>query len=251
MTRLTFTGVAQDPQWSPDGRYIVFQVSESGISWVRADGAGKPEPLTHSKNVQFPWSFSPGGKRLAFLEQSAPTSGYDLWTVAVESDGGGLRAEKPEAFLVTPADERSPSFSPDGKWMAYSSDESGTPEIYVRAFPNPGGKWQISNSGGAAYPMWSPNGRELFFETLDNRIMVTTYTVKGDSFTAEKPRLWSEKKLGGRPNSSKNVDLAPDGKRIVALMPLDTPDAQQSQNHVFFLMNFFDELRRRVPVDRK
>jgi len=75
--------------------------------------------------------------------------------------------------------------------------------------------------------------------------------VRGDSFTAEKPRLWSEKKLGGRPNSSKNVILAPDGKRVVALMPVDTPESQQAQNHVIFLMNFFDELRRRVPVDRK
>jgi len=249
MTRLTFTGIAQDPQWSPDGRFIVFQVSESGMSWVRADGAGKPEPLTHSKNVQFPWSFSPSGKRLAFLEQSAPAP-WNLWTVPVESEGGGLRAGGPTAFLATPADERCPSFSPDGKWMAYSSDESGTPDIYVRAFPDLGGKSQISNSGGATYPMWSPNGRELFFETLDNRIMVTTYTVRGDSFTAEKPRLWSEKKLGGRPNSSKNVVLAPDGKRVVALMPVDSSESQHAQNHVIFLMNFFDELRRRVPVDK-
>ena len=230
--------------WSPDGRYIVFGTPE-GMSWTRADGAGKPEPLTHSISFQFPWSFSPDGKRLAFIESSARNGGFDLWTVPLESDSSGLRAGKPEAFLETRADERYPSFSPDGKWIAYSSDESGTPEIYVRAFPDRGGKWQISNSGGA-YPMWSPNGRELFFETLDNRIMVTSYTVKGDSFMAEKPRLWSEKKLGGRPNSSKNFDLAPDGKRIVALMPVDTPDAQQSQNHVFFL----DELLRRAAPPR-
>jgi serine/threonine-protein kinase len=249
ITPLTFTGRANFPLWSPDGRFIVFG-TPGGMSWTRADGAGQPQSLTHSKNtLQVPWSFSPDGKRLAFMDTTIAT--LDLWTVPLENDSAGLRAGKPEAFLETPADERYPSFSPDGRWMAYSSDESGTPEIYVRAFPNRGGKWQIS-SGGGAYPMWSRNGRELFFETVDNRIMVAAYTVNGESFVAGKPRLWSEKKLaGGRANSVKNFDLAPDGKRVAALMPADTPESQQSQNHVIFLENFFDELRRRVPLDYK
>ena len=250
MTPLTFAGTANIPVWSPDGRYIVFGTPE-GMSWTRADGAGQPRPLIHSISFQVPWSFSPDGKRLAFIESSARNGGLDLWTVPLESDSSGLRAGKPEAFLETRADERYPSFSPDGKWIAYSSDESGRPEIYVRAFPDRGGKWQVSNGGGA-YPMWSRNGRELFFETVDDLIMVAGYTVKGDSFVPDKPRLWSTKKLvGGRANSIKNFDLAPDGKRIVALMPADSPESQQSQNHVIFLENFFDELRRRVPVDKK
>ena len=84
--------------------------------------------------------------------------------------------------------------------MAYSSDESGTYQVYVRAFPDKGGKWQISNSGGA-YPMWSRNGHELFFETLDNHIMVAAYTVKGDSFVADKPRVWSEKQTRAAPSA--------------------------------------------------
>ena len=249
MTPLTFAGTANFPVWSADGRYIVFGTPE-GMSWTRADGAGQPQPLTHSKNtLQIPWSFSPDGTRLAFMDTTIAT--LDLWTVPLENNTSGLRAGKPEAFLETPADERYPSFSPDGRWMAYSSDQSGTPEIYVRAFPDRGGKWQIS-SGGGAYPMWSHTGRELFFETVDNLIMVAEYTVKGDSFIPDKPRLWSTKKLvSGRANSIKNVDLAPDGKRIAVLMPADTPESQQSENHVIFLENFFDELRRRVPVDEK
>jgi Tol biopolymer transport system component len=247
MTRLTFTGNAIAPLWSPDGRYIAFRTVE-GMSVTRSDGAGKPQSLTQSKNLQAPWSFIPDGKRLAYFEQGSGTV-YDLWTVPLESDDAGLRAGKPEVFLQTPADERYPSFSPDGRWMAYSSNESGTFQIYVRAFPDKGGKWQISNSNGT-YPMWSRNGRELFFETLDNHIMAAAYTVKGDSFVANKPRLWSEKRIGGVPNSVKNVDLAPDGKRIVALIPVGTAEAQKAQNQVTFLINFFDEVRRKVPVGK-
>ena len=129
------------------------------MSVIRSDGAGKPQPLTQSKKPQYPSSFTPDGTRLAFFELSSGT-GFDLWTVALESDGGGLRAGKPEVFLQTPAEEQTPSFSPDGRWLAYASDESGTFQVCVRAFPDKGGKWQISNSGGT-WPMWSRDGREL------------------------------------------------------------------------------------------
>jgi serine/threonine-protein kinase len=186
---------------------------------------------------------------MSFLEQD-PKTAYDLWTVPIEIDDTGLRAAKPEVFLQTPADERAPALSPDGRWLAYTSDESGTFQIYVRAFPDKGGKWQISNSGGT-YPMWQRNGHELFFESLDSRIMAATYTVNGDSFAAEKVRAWSDQQLSGSVNNSRNVDLASDGKRIVALVPAETKGAQQqTQNNVTFLLNFFDELRRRVPAGK-
>jgi serine/threonine-protein kinase len=196
----------------------------------------------------FPWSFAPEGKRLAYMEM-APETTYDLWTAPLENDGGGLRAGKREVFLQTPSDERNPSFSPDGHWLAYVSNESRGFQVYVRAFPDTGGKWQISVDGGG-YPMWSRSRRELFFESLDNRIMVADYTVQGDSFVPYKPRLWSEKALVNTVNSSKNVDLAPDGRRIVALMLAEEGEAQQLRNQVVFLMNFFDELRRRVPLNK-
>jgi serine/threonine protein kinase/Tol biopolymer transport system component len=243
-TRLTFTGNAGGPLWSPDGRYIAFRVLGEGMYVIRSDGSGKPQPLTQSKNTQYPWSFAPDGKMLAFIEQDSKTA-FDLWTVPLESDSAGLRGGKPEVFLQTPADERAPSFSPDGRWLAYASDESGTFQVYVRAFPDKGGKWQISNGDGS-YPMWSRTGHDLFFETLDNYIMVAAYTANGDSFLADKPRAWSEKQLGGSANNVKNVDLAPDGKRIIALMPAETAEGQKPQNHVIFLENFFDEVRRRV-----
>jgi serine/threonine protein kinase/Tol biopolymer transport system component len=247
MTRLTFTGGGNAPLWSPDGRYIAFDTLREGMSVTRSDGAGKPQPLTQSKNVQLPWSFTPDGKRLAFMEQGTGT--FHLWTVSLESDSAGLHAGKPEVFLQTQADERYPSFSPDGRWIAYRSDESGTNQVYVRAFPDKGGKWQISNSGGTI-PMWSRNGHELFFESLDNHIMVAAYAVKGDTFEADKPRAWSEKQLGSIAVNSRNVDLAPDGKRIVALMPVETAEGQKAQSHVIFLENFFDELQRKVPIGK-
>jgi Tol biopolymer transport system component len=248
MTRLTFTGNVNRPVWSPDGRYIALRVGAEGLSVIRSDGSGKPQPLTQSKNLQVPWSFSPDGKRLAFMESGA--GGFDLWTIPLESDSAGLRAGKPEVFLQTPANEQFPSFSPDGRWMAYASDESGTFQVYVRAFPDKGGKWQISNSGGN-FPMWSRDGRELFFETLDNHIMVAAFAAKGDSFVADKPRLWSERQIGTAAGGLDNVGLAPDARRIAALMPIETAEAQKAQNQVIFLMNFFDEVRRRTATQAK
>jgi serine/threonine-protein kinase len=245
MTRLSFTGSAISPIWSPDGRYIAWGTLSGGMFAARSDGAGQPQPLTQSKDQQSPWSFTPDGRRLAFQYRS-PKSLYDLWTVPIETDAAGLHAGTPEVFLQTPANERSPALSPDGRWLAYFSDESGTYQIYVRAFPDKGAKWQISNSGGV-YPMWSRNGHELFFETMDDRIMVAPYTVKSDSFAADKPLLWSDRKLGGVART-KNVTIAPDGKRFAALMPAAAPGAEQAQNQVVFLLNFSDELRRRFPA---
>jgi serine/threonine-protein kinase len=248
MTRLTFAGKAENAAWSPDGRYIVFRAIGEGMSVTRADGSGKAQPLTQSKNIQWPWSFTPDGKRLAFIEVD-PKTGYDMWTVPLEGEGGELRAGKPEVLLQTAANERSPSLSPDGRWVAYFSDESGTTQVYVRAFPDKGGKWQISNSGGT-YPMWSRNGHELLFETPDQKIMAAAYTVKGDSFVADKPRMWSDRQLGG-PGQNRNVDISPDGKRIAALMPAaESKESQEAQNHVVFIENFFDELRRKVPTGK-
>jgi eukaryotic-like serine/threonine-protein kinase len=249
MTRVIVTGAVASPIWSPDGRYLVFRTVGAGMSVIRADGAGQPQPVTQSKNLQYPYSFTPDGKQLAFVEESSGSGTYDLWTVPLESEGTGLRGGKPVAFLHTPADERAPAISPDGRWMAYASDESGTFQVYVRAFPDPGGQVQISNSDGT-YPMWSRTGHDLLFETLDNHIMVAPYTVKGESFVADKPRVWSAQQLGGSVNFVKNVDLAPDGRRIVALMPVEHADGQKARSHVTFLENFFDDVRRKVPVGK-
>jgi Tol biopolymer transport system component/predicted Ser/Thr protein kinase len=246
MSRLTFGGFNGGPVWSPDGHYIAFGTL-SGMFWTRADGAGKPQSLTKGKNIQVPTSFTPDGRRLAFMELNSQ-SGADLWTLPIESEDTGLRPGKPEQFLATPFYEALPSFSPDGKWLAYYSNDSGVFEVYVRAFPDKGSKWQVSNSGGM-YPLWSHNGRELFYRTEDNRIMVASYTAKGDSFVADKPRLWSEKHIADL-GQRMNYDLAPDGKRVVAVMPAEISEAQTAQSRVTLVLNFLDEVRRRVPTDK-
>jgi len=247
MMRLTSaSGDNFSPVWTPDGKRIAFSTG-SGIFWMRADGAGEAQRLTESSNSQTPASFSPDGKRLAFTEQGSGT-GSDIWTLPIEfGEGDSRKPGKPEPFLRTPNIQTEPAFSPDGRSLAYSSSESGIMEVYVRPFPGPGGKWQVSNGGGSN-TVWSPKAHELFYRTGDNRIMVATYTAKGDSFIADKPRLWSEKGLLPYYGPFPSFDIAPDGKRFAVIMQPDTSDDQKPPTQMIFLFNFFDELRRRVPV---
>jgi eukaryotic-like serine/threonine-protein kinase len=243
MTRLTFGGGYSDLLWTNDGHYILFRAA-GGISWIRADGTGQPQPLTHSNNQQFPNSFTSDGKVLAFLEVIPATGASDAWTVSVESSNSGLRAGKPKVFLRTPFNERMPMISPDGRWMAYQSNESGAAQVYVLGFPDGHGKRQISVDGGG-YPLWSRDGRELFFWPYGPHphLMVADFDERGDSFVAGRPRVWSEQ-VPVIFSATKSYDPAPDGKSVVALMPADAPE--EPPDRVIFLLNFFDELRRRI-----
>ena len=241
------TSVNAYPVWSSDGRFVVFQ-SAGGMFWNRADGAGKPQPLTQSKTFQLPTSFSPDGTRLVFSELT-PEGGAEIRTVPVESGSGQLRAGKPQFFLKTSTAMTFAAFSPDGQWVAYADAPSGSYDVYVRAFPDKGAKVQISNAGGTM-PVWSRNGHELFYRTEDQRIMVVNYTVKGESFVAEKPRVWFGKQLANL-GLAPNFDLAPDGKRFVVLMPAERPEPRETRSHVTLVVNFFDEVRRRVAAQGK
>jgi Tol biopolymer transport system component len=253
MNRLTFEGDNNRPVWSPDGKHIAFTTAGSqsiSIRWVRADGAGGIRTLFEDKNEMDSWSFAPDG-RLAFAWIGADSS-YHLWTLPLDlRDPDNPTPGKPEPYLITPSTDMSPSFSPDGRWIAYSSGESGPVETFVRPFPPHGAansaKWQISTDGGH-YPIWSRTGSQLFFQTRANQIMVVDYAVNGDSFVAAKPRPWASKPLPPIMNvccDSWNMDLAPDGKQWVML---PVPQGGTPAPRVTVLLNFFDELRRRVPV---
>ena len=162
-SRVSFLpGTNDRPVWTPDGKNIVFLSSNPaapGLYGIRSDGSGEAKRLTEGKPLETPYSFSPDGKRLA-LFQTGNGNSQDIFTMPVEVDPGqgALRLGKAELFLGTPFVEIAPAFSPDGRWLAYTSDESGTLEVYVRPFVAPGGgaggRWQIS-TGGGMFPVWS------------------------------------------------------------------------------------------------
>jgi hypothetical protein len=227
---------------------------------VSGEGSGEAQRLTEGPldgvNAGWPSAFSPDGKRLAI---STISRGFaaDISTAPIEGDADHPRLGKQEPFLHTPGFATTPAFaqpafSSDGRWLAFALGETGRSEVYLRPFPGPGGRWRIS-AGGGSFPIWSRNGRELFFLSADQRIMVVDYTAKGDSFVAGKPRAWSEKRVllkeGGGPFPP--YALAPDGKRFAVLLYPDGTVEQQRATQLTFLLNFFDELRRRVPVDAK
>ena len=239
MTRLTFgSETFASTIWSRDGRYVVFGSIGNGLYWARADGGGEPRLLVPGKAITFPFSFSPDGKRLAYYDVSGTPQ---IWTVPVEP-GDEPKAGTPERYLTSQFSETVPMFSPDGRWMAYESNESGRPEIYVRAFPAGSSKWQLSNNGGT-WPIWSPNGRELLYRSGDQLVSVP-YTAAGNSFVSEKPKIWLTT-LG----NAISFDLSPDGKRVLVVTPTGG-DVPKVEHTVVFMQNFFDELRRRVPTGK-
>jgi dipeptidyl aminopeptidase/acylaminoacyl peptidase len=251
LTRLTFDpGTDRNPVWTPDGRRLVYGSLRSGgeenLYWQRADGSGDATRLTTSPNPQFPGSWHPNGRFLAFTE-SRPSTGYDLLILPVEGDeASGWKPGTPTVFLSGPFFEAEPRFSPDGHWLAYDSNESGGTEIYVRPFPGPGGKSQISTGGGFD-AVWSRARRELLYRAPDGRIMVVPYTAAGEAFQAEKPRVWSETPVQLRPLPWNSFDLHPDGERL-AMAPVTEATAGPTQ--VTLMFSFFDELRRVAPVTR-
>jgi Tol biopolymer transport system component len=247
LTRLTFDGESNaSPAWTPDGRRVTYSSVEkraqTNIYWKRADGGGEALQLTNTKNAKNPFSWRADGMVLAFTQLN-PETRWDIMTLSLEgSETSGWRAGEPKSFLNGAYDELDPTFSPDGRWLAYYSNESGTFEVYVRPFPGPGGKWQISTNGGMT-PRWSSNGKELFYHTLDNKLMVAEYTASDDSFNAGGPRQWSPGQFTAR-GPNRNFDVHPDGKRIVVMK---TPEAEiPSINKVSFIFNFFEELRRKM-----
>ena len=258
LSRLTFDP-ADDfkPVWTPDGGRIVFASRRgdkvtANLYWQRADGTGDAQRLTDTKANQMAFSWHPTGKYLAYAETGSGTAA-DLMILPMDgNDRDGWKPGSPQVFLKTPLAEESPMFSPDGRWIAYLSTESGENQVYVRPFVEAGGassaaavggKWQISTAM-ADDPSWSRTRHELFFLSVaDLRMMVAPYTVEGSSFRAEKPRVWSTTRIAARPRPpSRDLDLHPDGKRFVVAS--NESESPVKQNKIVFVFNFFDELRR-------
>jgi len=229
------------PAWYPDGRALVVG-GATGLSWVPIDPEAEPRPLLATASPAVPWSFAPQGARVAYHVPAADTH-LDLWTVPLHVDAGVGVAGAPEPFLQTSAIESWPAFSPDGRWLAYGSSESGTFEVYVRAFPDDGRAVRISEGGGRA-TTWARNGNDLLYGTDDGRVMVVTYTIVGGAFKATRPEPWTPVAMAAA-GVLPTYDLAPDGERIVGLIPAPDARAAPAPNHVTFISDLFERAARR------
>jgi DNA-binding beta-propeller fold protein YncE len=235
-TRLTFEGNNNRSVWTPDGARIAFSSSRAGatpnIYWLPVDGSAAAERLTTSPFDQVPEDWAPDGKTLMFSE-FRPDSNWDIWTLSTTD-------RKPQLFLGTPFHDGGRAFSPDGRWLAYYSDESGRGEVQVRPFPGPGPKWQVSTEGGVG-PVWAPSGRELFYRS-ENRLMVADVQLV-PAFSARAPRLVFEGTY--KTFLPGNFDVSPDGRRFIMIKPAATADAP---SRLVVVQNWTEELKRLVPT---
>jgi serine/threonine-protein kinase len=225
--------------WAPDSLHLVYPDRDS-LWWVRADGAG--EPLRIIDKLEFPraFSFTPDG-RLAFGRNG--TDNYpDIWTIPLDlSDPDRPKPGKPEPFLASATAEVDGAFSPDGKFFAYSDSEQGGSLVFVQPFPGPGGKRLIS-PGGGKFPLWSRD--RLMFLGHDDRLMVVDYKIQGTTFLHGNPRPWSPTQIF-RDGVRRSFDISADGTRAVVFQrPADV--RSEGSLHATFVLNFFDEVQRRL-----
>jgi dipeptidyl aminopeptidase/acylaminoacyl peptidase len=231
LSRLTYEG-AQGPVWSPDGKHIAYVSRRNGTRRLferAADGSGSEQEIM--KGEIDPFSWSPDGKFLVYNELSQTSRSTDIWTYSLEN-------KKAEPFLQTPVREVGGYFSPDGRFLAYSSEESGQSEVYVQAFPAGGGKWQISSDGGGG-PRWNPNGKELFYAN-DNKVM-SVQVKSTPTFSAGKPAELFEADFS-------EYAVAADGQHFIMLSEKKT---ETSTMQINLVLNLFDELKRRLPSVQK
>jgi serine/threonine-protein kinase len=245
MSRLTFNDESRWPLWSRDGKRIAFvsyaNKSKLELYWKAADGTGKDELLLSlPSSAIYPWSWSDNGKTLVLATNMG--EGLDIRALSMEGD------HKVRMLLMEKYHETQPKISPDGKWMAYVSNESGNLEVYVRPFPEVDkGKWQVSTSGGAG-PLWSPDGRELFYFSGDAFIAVPVKTEPAFSFETAKI-LFQGKYFNDGP--IKAWDISPDGKRFLMIKdvtPTAKPAVPEAPRKITVVVNWTEELKQRVPA---
>ncbi len=209
-SRFTFdTDGAFAPLWSPDGKRVVYTVGND-LFEKASEGLGEEKPLLKSDELKFACDWSRDGKYIAYSSQGKETA-FDIWILPTFGD------MKPVPFVKTPFAELRPVFSPDGRFLAYQSNESGRAEIYVQSFPGPGGKWQISTAGGIE-PHWRGDGKELYYRAPDQKLMAVEIQA-GSTVTAGAPQPLFQ----GRFDSSvarEHYIPTRDGKRFLVVAPL-------------------------------
>jgi serine/threonine-protein kinase len=236
-TQLTFKSNNSSPLWTPDGNWLTFTSWRAGpfdVYWVPVDGNGSEEPLVTGPYDQVATSWSPNGKILLFTETS-PVTGADIWFLSVEDDN------TPRPLLYESWNERNGVFSPDGNWIAYQSDREGSYEVYVTPFPGPVAK-KIS-TGGGHQPMWSRDGKELFYLTGDK--MKAAIIETGPEFkVTDSEELFAGKHLAGW---SRSYDVKGDGQRFLMVKE---SEEQPAAPRLIVVLNWFEELKRLVPTGK-
>jgi serine/threonine-protein kinase len=257
-TRFTTQGVGAFPVWAPDGSKLAFQsTGPFNLFWKPTDGTADAQPFLSpftagaagswpdagasllpgtlptlaGAGPQFPTTWARDGT-LAF-HQRKPSGERDIWVV---------QAGNAAPFIVTPFDEHSPQFSPDGKWIAYVSDESGRTEVFVQPFPGPGQKWLLSTGGGID-PVWSKDGRELFFREGD-ALMAAPVAPKGEVFSAGRPQRLFEVRFDTG-NNGPNYDVSRDGQWFV----VPRQDRMPAPGELHVVLNWFGEVRARSQAE--
>ena len=238
--RLTFNAATDGrPIWSPSGKEIAFR-SDRGEGYDKiyirpADGTGEPALLVDNPLDEIPNDWSPDGKYLLYSVNGEETA-WDLWYLKRKEDGSGF---EPVPFLQTSFSERAAKFSPDGRFVAYVSDESGRNEVYVRPFPGGDGKWQVSGNGGTQV-RWSKDGKELFYVERDTLMAVAVATTP--SFTSGAvTRLFQDADLLGV--EAPRYDVSGDGRRFVLREPVAGTEEKPPSIHI--VQNWYEEFRDR------
>jgi Tol biopolymer transport system component len=220
-TRFTFDASTDAVAvWSPKGEDVIFRSNRMGPTDLYrkpADGSRNEELLYADKIMKSTGSFSPDGRSLAYFNIGNPKTGYDIWIMPDPLGPPG--SQKPYPFLHGEFDENNPQFSPDGRWMAYQSNESGRFEVYVVPFPGPGGKRQVSTKGGSL-ARWRPDGKELYFIAPDKRLMAAQVDAKGGAFDVKGIEPLFGPMLANA--FSPAYDVADNGQKFLAVLPADT-----------------------------
>lgn len=241
LTRMTLDGLSHWPLWTPEGERLTFRKWTGTMSmwWMPADRSATEERLTKIGLMQSPASWSPDDRVIAF-NQMSPETGSDVYTMEMAGE------RRPKPLAQSKFGEGSPKFSPDGRWIAYTSNESGRNEIYAQPYPGPGPKIQISNEGGTD-AVWNRSGGELFYRNGDR--MITVAVSMSPTLTVSKPRvLWeghfshgTSSSCGPSGATSSNYDVTPDGRRFLMVRDEDQDAAPKAVNVV---LGWGEELKR-------